>query len=152
MAVSPRSTCRASSLHLPEPSPRPPVSNFGGHGIELDEPADRTRISTAVPAILIDSPPYWGAAANPLVASGTANVCDGALELVLADADGLILWEGSTTVACGAEYRGDWSISIPYDVAEAQIGSLIVWERSDQDWIRLNIREHPIFLSPAATG
>jgi hypothetical protein len=120
--------------------------------ILLDEPADRTRISTAVPAILIDSPPYWGAAANPLVASGTANVCDGALELVLADADGLILWEGSTTVACGAEYRGDWSISIPYDVAEAQIGSLIVWERSDQDWIRLNIREHPVFLSPAATG
>jgi hypothetical protein len=128
-----------------------PVNIFGGHGIELHEPADRTRISTAVSAILIDSPAYWGVAANPLVASGSTNVCDGALELVLADADGLILWEGSPTVACGAEHRGDWSISIPYDIDEAQIGALIVWEQSDQDWSQPNIREHPVFLSPKET-
>ncbi len=127
-----------------------PVSVFGGHGIVLSDPVVRTDLDTSLPAILIESPAHWGVGTpGTLVVGGTANVFEATVSLALVDADGLILWEGFTTATCGTGCRGDWTITVPYDVAEPQLGAVIAWEESARDGSQVNIREHPVFLFPA---
>lgn len=126
-----------------------PVDLFGSHGIVLDDPEMRTEFDTMLPAILIETPTYGGTAGNPLVATGSANVFEATVDLALTDADGLILWEGVTQATCGTGCRGDWSIEIPYDVGEAQMGALIAWEASEFDGSQTNVREHPVWLVPS---
>ncbi len=108
----------------------------------------RDAFAEYLPAIMIESPPHWGRAGNPLVASGNANVFEATVSLALTDGDGLILWEGFTTATCGTGCRGDWTIEIPYTVDEAQMGALIAWEESARDGSQTNVREHPVWLEP----
>ena len=136
-----------------------PIDIFGSHGLMLDDPVVRTEFDVLLPAILIETPPYpdsgdpvlsgLDVGNYPLVASGTANVFEAVVSMALTDADGLIIWEGYTMASCGTGCRGEWSISIPYEVGVAQTGSLIVWEGSAYDGSRLNVREHPVWLLPA---
>jgi hypothetical protein len=135
-----------------------PVEVFGGHGIVLDDPVTRSALDTALPAILIESPAhgarrfgYQPASGGWLFASGTANVFEATVSLALADADGLILWEGFTTASCGTGCRGEWEVTIPYTVDEPQMGALIAWEESARDGSQINVREHPVWLAPRAT-
>jgi len=138
------------------------VEVFGGHGIELDDPVIRTEFDLTLPAIMIETPPYpesgnptpfgTGFGSYPLVASGTANVFEAVVSVALTDSEGLILWEGITAATCGTGCLGEWSVSIPYTVDVAQRGSLIVWEESAQDGSQINIREHPVWLTPAEDG
>lgn len=37
----------------------------------------------------------------------------------------------------------------PHDVDEPQRGSLIVWEDSARDGSQINVREYPVWLTPA---
>ncbi len=125
-----------------------PVEVFGGHGIVLDDPVIRTEYDL-VPAILIESPAYMSVAGgNPLNVSGTANVFEASVSLALTDSDGLIIWKGFTTATCGTGCRGEWAVQIPYSVETAQMGSIIAWEESAQDGSQINVREHPVWLTP----
>ncbi len=126
-----------------------PVEVFGGHGIVLDDPHGRTEFDTTLPAVLIETPIHGGIAGNPLVATGTANVFEATVSLALTDDDGLILWEGFATASCGTGCRGEWSVVIPYEVDEPQMGALIAWEESAADGSQTNIREHPVWLERA---
>jgi hypothetical protein len=74
------------------------------------------------------------------------------VSLALVDGDGLIIWEGFTTATCGTGCRGEWEITIPYEVDAPQMGSLIAWESSAMDGSRTNVREHPVWLVPASGG
>ncbi len=126
-----------------------PVSVFGGHGIVLDDPVVRTDLDTMLPAILIESPAHWATGTpGTLLVEGTANVFEATVSLALVDGEGLILWEGFTTATCGTGCRGDWQATIPYDVADPQLGAVIAWEVSARDGSRVNVREHPVFLLP----
>jgi len=89
---------------------------------------------------------------NPAVITGTANVFEAVVSLALVDDDGLIRWEGTTMATCGTGCRGDWTVTIPYTVDEAQWGSIIVWEASAMDGSQTNVREHRIWLTPSTTG
>jgi len=125
------------------------IELFGGHGIDVSDPLARTDIDLTLPAILIESPVYGDfGSSNPLVVSGTANVFEATVSLALTDNDGLILWEGFTTATCGTGCRGEWEASIPYDIDEPQMGSLIAWEASARDGSQTNVREHPVWLTP----
>ena len=84
---------------------------------------------------------------EPLAVSGTANVFEATVSLELLDQDGTILWEGFTTATCGTGCRGDFSVEIPYEVAEAQLGTLVAWETSMEDGSRLYERRHPVWLN-----
>ena len=124
-----------------------PVEVFGGHGIVLDDPMVRTGDEVTLPAILVESPAYESfQTGNPLIVTGTANVFEATVSVALTDGDGLILWEGFTTATCGTGCRGEWEVSIPYDVSQNQMGSLIVWESSARDGSQTNVREHPVWL------
>jgi hypothetical protein len=124
-----------------------PTTAFGGPGVTLPDPATRSAFADQASPILIETPLYWGSeAGNPLVVSGTANVFEATVSLALIDSDGLILWEGFTTATCGTGCRGDWSVEIPYDVPNDQLGAVIAWEESAQDGSQTNVRKHPVWL------
>ncbi len=129
-----------------------PTTVFGGEGIIVNDPATAADFEGLLPAVMIESPAYWDSSGgNPLIVSGTANVFEATVSLALLDQHGYPLWEGFTTATCGTGCRGDFAIEIPYEVEEAQLGSLIAWETSMEDGRRTNVREHPVWLVPAGT-
>lgn len=125
-----------------------PTTVFGGEGIVIQDPATAEDFEDQLPAVMIESPAWNGTAGNPLVARGSANVFEATVSLALTDADGLIIWEGFATAACGTGCRGDWEVAIPYAVDRPQMGSLIAWEASAEDGRQLNVREHAVLLTP----
>ena len=129
-----------------------PTTVFGGEGVTVSDPSTRADFSDVLPAVMIESPAWNGAAGNPAVFTGTANVFEAVVSLALVDDDGLIRWEGTTMATCGTGCRGDWTVTIPYTVDEAQWGSIIVWEASAMDGSQNNVREHRIWLTPSTTG
>jgi len=126
-----------------------PTTVFGGEGFTIDDPATRAGFEDLLPAVMIESPAWNGAAGNPAVVTGTANVFEAVVSLALVDDDGLIRWEGTTMATCGTGCRGDWTVTIPYTVDEAQWGSIIAWEASAMDGSQTNVREHRIWLTPS---
>ena len=130
-----------------------PTTVLGSEGLAVDDPVTRADFDDLLPAILIESPAYYASAGeNPLVVTGTANVFEATVSLELLDQDGAVLWEGFTTATCGTGCRGDFAIDIPYQVGEAQFGTLVAWETSMQDGRRTNVRQHPVWLSASGEG
>lgn len=117
---------------------------------DLLTPAD---FADLIPAVLIESPAYGSTAGdNPLVVQGSANVFEATVTLELLDQDGAVLWRGFTTATCGTGCRGDFTVDIPYEVGEDQLGMLVAWETSMEDGRRTNVRQHPVWLSGSGEG
>ena len=134
----------------------------GGQIVGFDEtvgvsyPVVRADFADLLPPVMIESPIYWArGGANPLVVTGTANVFEGTVSLELLDQEGRVLWDGFTTATCGTGCRGEFTAEIPYQVGEAQVGTLVAWETSMENGSRLYLREHPVWLNasgePAST-
>jgi hypothetical protein len=51
---------------------------------------------------------------------------------------------------CGTGCRGTFDVTIAYDVAKAQWGTLRVWDGSAKDGSPENVREYPVWLTPAS--
>jgi hypothetical protein len=125
-----------------------PSLALGDQGLSIPDPATRADFTDLLPPIMIESPVYWASGGdNPLVVSGTANVFEAVVSLELLAEDGTLLWEGTTMASCGTGCRGDFSVEVPYEVAEGQIGTLVAWETSMEDGRRLNERRHPVWLN-----
>jgi hypothetical protein len=129
----------------------------GGQIVGFDEtvgvsyPAVAADFADLLPPIMIESPVYWASGGeNPLVVAGTADVFEATVSLELLDQEGTVIWNGFSTATCGTGCRGDFTIEIPYEVPEHQLGTLAAWETSMEDGSRLYVREHPVWLT--ATG
>jgi spore germination protein GerM len=129
-----------------------PTTVFGGEGVTVNDPATRADFEDSLPAVMIETPPWNGAAGSPAVISGTANVFEAVVSLSLTDENGLILWEGTAMASCGTGCRGDWTVSIPYSVDHEQWGSIIAWEASAMDGSQTNVREHRVWLIPSSAA
>jgi len=126
-----------------------PMSVFGGEGVEIAVPADRTGFDDLLPAIAIESPPYGGLLAPSAMVVGSAVAFEATLEYVITDADGLIIFEGFETASCGSGCRGFYGFTAEYEVDRPQMGALIVFAESAEDGGQQDVMEYPVALLPS---
>jgi hypothetical protein len=101
-----------------------------------------------LPAILVESPLIGQHVANPVIISGTANVFEATVSIRILDRNGDEVARTFTTATCGTGCRGDYSVSVSYDVGSEQPGTIEVFESSAADGSMINVQSIPVTLSP----
>lgn len=126
-----------------------PVTVFGSEGIILDGPVGRGDYQDQLPNIFVDRPAYGAGLGNPARIVGSANVFEAAFLITLLDASGAKLVEVPAMASCGTGCRGTFDVTVPYTVTEPGWGTLRVWDGSAKDGSPENVREYPVWLTPA---
>lgn len=125
------------------------VTTFGSEGIELDGPQSRKDFEALLPSIFVDRPAFAAAAGNPARITGTANVFEATFRVALLDGARKVLVDQMTMATCGTGCRGTFDVTLRYDVPKAQWGTLRVYFGSAQDGSPQDIRDYPVWLTPA---
>ncbi|MFH0915606.1 MAG: GerMN domain-containing protein [bacterium] len=123
-----------------------PVDVFGGEGIILDHPVNRTDYEELSPAILVESPTLGDAVGSPLRVVGTANVFEAVFRINIVNWDGLIIADEVVTATSGTGTRGTFDVTIPFTVDRAGLGALIVFAQSPKDGSQIDVVEIPLQL------
>ncbi|HKG18891.1 MAG TPA: GerMN domain-containing protein [Candidatus Limnocylindrales bacterium] len=127
-----------------------PVTVFSSEGVVIDGPLSRKTHESLLPAIFVDRP-VWGAAlGNPGRISGNADVFEATFRITLLDGRRRQIADERVMATCGTGCRGTFDVTIEYDVAKAQWGTLRVWDGSAKDGSPENVREYPVWLTPAS--
>jgi spore germination protein GerM len=126
-----------------------PVDVFSGEGIVLDHPVSRADYEQLMPVIVVESPKRGERVSSPVTVSGNANVFEANVTVVILDAAGNELARTFTTATCGTGCRGDFSVAVPFEVDEAQAGTILV---HDDDAAGTGTPPHqvriPVVLAP----
>jgi germination protein M len=109
----------------------------------------RASFTAQLPAIFVDRPALGAAAGNPVTVSGTANVFEATFRVQLLGATHGLLVDRQVMASCGTGCWGDFSATIPYQVSQAQWGTLRVFDPSAKDGSQQNVTEYPVWLVPA---
>ena len=125
------------------------VSVFGSEGISLDGPVGRADYVDLLPAIFVDRPAYRAAIGNPARVAGSANVFEATFRITILDGAGRTLADQQAMATCGSGCRGTFDVTVSYDVPKAQWGTLRVWDGSAKDGSPQDVREYPVWLTPA---
>jgi germination protein M len=126
------------------------VTTFGPEGIVLDGPQSRADYADLLPSVFVDRPAFEAAIGNPARISGDANVFEATFMVSILDREGRTIAETFVMADCGTGCRGDFSATIEYDVSRAQWGTLRVWVASARDGAPEDVREYPVWLTPAS--
>jgi sporulation and spore germination protein/immunoglobulin-like protein involved in spore germination len=126
------------------------VHAFGGEGAVLDGPVGRSDYDSVLPNIFVDRPAWGAALGNPGRVSGNANVFEATFRITLLDASRKELVDQQAMATCGSGCRGTFDVTIRYDVAKAQWGTLRVWDGSAKDGTPQDVREYPVWLTPGS--
>jgi hypothetical protein len=102
-----------------------------------------------LPAIFVDRPASGGAIGNPARVAGSADVFEATFRVTLLDGRGRTLVDQQVMATCGSGCRGTFDVMLRYDVPEAQWGTLRAWDGSARDGTPENVREYPVWLTPA---
>ena len=127
------------------------VTTFGPEGIVLERPQARRDFRDQLPSIFVDRPAFGAAAGNPARVTGNADVFEAAFRIAILDASGKSLVDQHAMANCGAgcEPRGTFDVTVKYDVPKAQWGTLRVYSGSFKDGSPQDIRDYPVWLTPA---
>lgn len=125
-----------------------PVEVFSGEGIVIDRPMRRSDFEDVLPAIFVEKPLPGATSASPLTISGTANVFEAVFTAEIRDAAGTVVGSKTVTATSGTGTRGTFADSIPFTVARAQMGSLVVFAESPRDGSRTDVVTIPVKLVP----
>lgn len=125
------------------------VTVFGGEGIVLDGPVGRADYYDQLPSIFVDRPAYGAAIGNPAKVSGNANVFEAQFRIAILDASGKTLVDEPVMATCGTGCRGTFAVTLDYTVSKAQYGTLRVYDPSEKDGTPQDIRDYPVWLTPA---
>jgi hypothetical protein len=109
----------------------------------------RASLDAELPAITVDSPSIGQQVFSPVRVSGTANVFEGTVNVRILDSNGHELARTFTTATCGSGCRGDYSVSIKYQVDHQQSGTVEVLDYSARDGSPENVVDIPVILSPS---
>ena len=126
-----------------------PVTVFSSEGIVLDGPIGRDGYADLLPLIFVDRPAYGAALGNPARITGSANTFEASFMITLLDGAGARIVEVPAMATCGTGCRGTFDVKLPYSVSAAGWGTLRVWEASARDGSPQNVREYPVWLTPA---
>jgi hypothetical protein len=125
------------------------VTTFGSEGVILDGPRSRADFEEQLPSIFVDRPAFAAAPGNPARITGNANVFEAQFLATILDGSGRTLVERPVMATCGTGCRGTFEVTLRYDVAKAQWGTLRVWVASARDGSPEAVREYPVWLTPA---
>jgi hypothetical protein len=103
-----------------------PVDVFSGEGIVLDHPVACDDYSDIVPAITVEEPRDGDVVSSPVRVRGTANVFEANVTVEIFDSRGRKIADTFTTATCGSGCRGDYSVSLAFDVERRQRGTIVV--------------------------
>lgn len=126
------------------------VTVFGSEGIVLDGPVGRADYFDQLPSIFVDRPAYGAALGNPGHVSGNANVFEATFRIAILDGDGKTLVDQQVMATCGTGCRGTFDATMRYTVGKAQWGTLRAYNLSAKDGTPVEIREYPVWLTPAS--
>jgi germination protein M len=107
-----------------------PVNVFSGDGIVLDHPLTRKDYEDLLAAIVVEAPVPGARVASPLRIAGSADVFEANVTVRILDAGGREIARDFTTATCGTGCHGRYSLTLPFDVATEQQGTVVV---SDDD-------------------
>jgi hypothetical protein len=125
------------------------VTVFGSEGIVLDGPVGRVDYTDQLPAIFVDRPAYGASIGNPGRVAGNADVFEATFRVTLLDAASKTLIDQQVSATCGTGCRGTFDVSLRYTVSKGQWGTLRVYNPSAKDGTPEDIREYPVWLTPA---
>lgn len=125
------------------------VTVFGSEGIVLDGPVGRADYDGQLPAIFVDRPAFGAAFASGGRVAGNANVFEATLRVAVLDAGGKTLADEQVMATCGTGCRGTFSTTLDYTVGKGQWGTLRAYDLSAKDGTPENVREYPVWLTPA---
>ncbi len=126
------------------------VTTFGSEGIVLDGPQARSDFADLLPSIFVDRPAFGAAAGNPARVTGNANVFEASFRIAILDGAGKTLVDQHAMATCGTGCRGTFDVTLKYTVAKAQWGTLRVYFGSAKDGSPQDIRDYPVWLTPAS--
>jgi germination protein M len=108
-----------------------PIEVLGGEGVVIDHPLTRKDYADLLPAILVESPAMGESVPNPVTVSGTADVFEANVTVIVLDAAGKEIARTFTTATCGSGCRGEFSVTVPYKVAKGKEEGTIVVQDDD---------------------
>src|SRR5204863_1865026 len=109
----------------------------------------RSEFEDRTPAILVESPlPFETVRGPELHATGTANTFEATFEYDLVGAGGKVLAHHFVTATSGSGTRGIFDFTVPFTVARAEPGKLVVFESSAENGRRIHVVEIPLRLEP----
>lgn len=125
------------------------VTVFGSEGIVLNGPVGRSRYYDQLPTIFVDRPASGAALGNPGRVAGSAQgLFEATFRITLLDGGGRVVADQQAMAACFCD-SGAFDVSVAYTVPKAQWGTLRVWDGSAKDGKPENVREYPVWLTPA---
>lgn len=125
------------------------VTTFGPEGIQLDGPQGRGDFEQQLPSTFVDRPAFGAAPGNPARVTGTSNVFEATFRVAILDASRKVLVDQMAMATCGSGCRGTFDVTLRYDVPKAQWGTLRTYFGSAQDGSPQDIRDYPVWLTPA---
>ena len=125
------------------------VTTFGSEGIVLDGPQARSDFPDLLPSIFVDRPAFGAAIGNPARITGNADVFEASFLIAILDGSGATVFDDHAMATCGTGCRGTFDVTVRYDVARAQWGTLRVYFGSAKDGSPQDIRDYPVWLTPA---
>jgi Immunoglobulin-like domain of bacterial spore germination len=129
---------------------RPPRRRPSSEKIALDKPVTRaTYRERFLPLIFVDRPAWGAALPNQGRVTGLANVFEARFRMALFDHNGKVLVAVPARASCGTGCWGTFAVTLSYDVARAQWGTLRVWVISEFSGRPAAVREYPVYLRPA---
>ena len=125
------------------------VTTFGAEGIQLDGPQNRKDFEGDLPSIFVDRPAFGAAAGNPARVTGNSNVFEATFRISILDSSKRLLVDRQAMATCGTGCRGTFDVTLRYDVPRAQWGTLRTYFGSAVDGSPEDIRDYPVWLTPA---
>ena len=113
----------------------------------IDRPVTRRDFASNLPAIWVDRPAWGGVLGNPARIVGLADVFEAQFRVAIVGSTGLVLADKPVTASCGTGCLGTFDVTVPYSTTTDQLGTLRVYDLSEQDGSRQDVVDYPVWLT-----